>query len=93
MSIVLEPQAEGRVAFSAHVIAEQTRTHEGLLDPGKSRGIDLIEMCGWCDRFMVGDRWVEVEEAAAGLGLATAANLPEISHGLCSDCSKMLSGA
>lgn len=93
MTIVIEPQAEGRVAFSARVDAERTRPHEALLDPAQSRGIDLIEMCGWCDRFMVGGRWVEVEEAAAELGLTTAANLPGISHGLCSDCGKMLSGA
>jgi hypothetical protein len=53
----------------------------------------VIEMCGWCDRFRVGEDWVEVEEAAARLKLLQRSNPPAISHGICPDCTEMLMAA
>ena len=50
-------------------------------------------MCGWCDRFYVGDCWLEVEDAAAKLDLTTRDDLPAISHGICGRCSEMLLAA
>jgi len=50
-------------------------------------------MCGWCDRFLVGEGWVEVEEAAARLGPFRESELPAIDHGVCPDCTGLLLAA
>ena len=47
-------------------------------------------MCAWCDRFCINGEWVEVEEAAARLELFRRSEQPQISHGICPDCSEML---
>ncbi len=90
MTIGIEAQEDGGVRFAPRVRFEQTRPHQRLLDSAEQRGSDLIEMCGWCDRFFVGDRWLEIEDAAAELNLTARDDLPEISHGICVRCSEML---
>ncbi len=50
-------------------------------------------MCGWCDRFLVGEEWLEVEQAVARLGLFQRAEMPAISHDICPDCGEMLMAA
>jgi hypothetical protein len=57
------------------------------------RGRDTLEMCGWCDRFLVDGEWVEVEEAAVALDLFRRSELPAIDHGVCPRCSSMLLAA
>jgi hypothetical protein len=53
----------------------------------------MIEMCGWCDRFLVAEKWVEVEEAAARLRLLNRSEPPAISHGVCPECARKLLGS
>ena len=82
------------VLFSARPRQEQTREErQPLLDVSAPRGEDTIEMCGWCDRFLVEGEWVEVEEAAARLRLFARPELPEITHGICPACTEMLLAA
>lgn len=90
MEIRIGPRAEGRVAFAARLLSERRRQPQALLDPDARRGSGEIEMCGWCNRFLVGGEWVEVEAAAAELGLTGAAAVPAISHVICPDCKRML---
>jgi hypothetical protein len=93
MRIVARPG--GRVVlFSARLRSEQARDlPQLLLDPETPRGDDILEMCGWCDRFEVDGEWVQVEEAAKRLGLFDRAELPALSHGICPDCHAMLLAA
>ena len=95
MDLNIAANASGRlVVFSARMRSEQPRepTQE-LLSAEVPRSKRTLTMCGWCDRFLVGDEWVEVEEAAARLGLFELAELPKISHGICPDCGEMLRAA
>jgi hypothetical protein len=95
MDIRIASQASGRyVLFSAQLRAQEPRAEfQPLLATYAQRGEETLTMCGWCDRFLVGDDWVEVEEAAARLRLFERAELPTISHGVCPDCTGMLLAA
>jgi hypothetical protein len=84
----------GRVVlFSARLRSEEEREIQPLLDPKVPRREEMVEMCGWCDRFEVDGEWVEVEEAAKRLELFNRSELPALSHGICPDCSEMLLAA
>jgi hypothetical protein len=95
MDIRIAAQSSGRfVLFSARLRAEQRRDEfQPLLAADTPRGEETLTMCGWCDRFLVGGEWVEVEEAVARLGLFALPELPAIGHGVCPDCSEMLMAA
>jgi hypothetical protein len=94
MDIQIVPSAAGTlVQFQARLRSEETREFQPLLDPEARRGTDLIEMCGWCDRFWVDGEWVEVEEAATRLKLFQRSEAPMVSHGVCPDCTEMLTAA
>lgn len=95
MNIRIVARPGGRVVlFSAKLRSERAwEAPQPLLDPEAPRGEDVVEMCGWCDRFKVGDEWVEVEEAARRLELFNRAELPTLSHGICPDCNELLLAA
>jgi hypothetical protein len=95
MDLEIAANSSGRyVVFSARMRSEERREEaQPLLAAGAPRGEPTLTMCGWCDRFLVGGEWVEVEEAAARRGLFRLDELPEISHGICPDCTEMLMAA
>jgi hypothetical protein len=95
MDLRIVSQSSGRlVLFSASLRAEERRDEfQPLLAAYAPRGEETLTMCGWCDRFLVGDEWVEVEEAVARLGLFEMPEMPAISHGVCPDCTEMLLAA
>ncbi len=95
MDIRIAAHSSGRfVLFSAQLRSEEQRQDfQPLLSAAAPRGGEMLTMCGWCDRFLVGGEWVEVEEAAARLGLFTLPEMPTIDHGVCPDCSEMLMAA
>lgn len=95
MNIRIVARPGGRVVlFSARLRSEEAReAPQPLLDPDAPRGEDMLNMCGWCDRFEVDGEWVEVEEAARRLELFDRPELPALSHGICPDCSELLLAA
>jgi hypothetical protein len=95
MDIRIVARPGGRVVlFSARLRSEeQWDAPQPLLDPQVPRSEEIVEMCGWCDRFEVEGEWVEVEEAARRLQLFVRPELPALSHGICPDCNEMLLAA
>jgi len=95
MDIHIAAQSSGRfVLFSARLRTEDQREQfQPLLAAKTPRGAQTLTMCGWCDRFLVGRQWVEVEEAAARLGLFQLPEMPAIDHGVCPDCTELLLAA
>lgn len=93
MNIRITPTSTGRaVLFATNVRSEEAREFQPLLEPETDRVEELIEMCGWCDRFQVEGNWVEVEEAATRLRLYQRSEAPTISHSICRDCARKLLG-
>lgn len=95
MDLQIGARAAGRfVVFSARLRAEERRPEpQPLLSAEAERGAGTLTMCGWCDRFLVAGEWVEVDEAASRLSLFGRDRLPEISHGVCPECGKLLLAA
>ncbi len=95
LNLRVAPISSGRlVLFAASLRSEERRSEfQPLLAAATPRSPELLVMCGWCDRFLVGQAWVEVEEAAARLGLFKLDELPALGHGVCPDCGEMLMAA
>jgi hypothetical protein len=83
----------GWIRFSVQPISEEPRPPQPLLDLSVPRSARTITMCSWCDRFMVGRAWVEIERAVEELGLMDGAVLPAIGYALCDRCGSMLERA
>jgi hypothetical protein len=92
LRIVAHPSGR-TVLFAARVRSEEQREPQQVLDPAAPRATDPLEMCGWCDRFLVEGEWVEVEEATLRLELFRRSELPRIVHGICDRDRKLLLGA
>jgi hypothetical protein len=95
MDIKIAAHPSGRVVlFSARLRSEEEReTAQPMLASDAPRGEDMLQMCGWCDRFEVDGEWMEVEEAAERLELFRRSELPQISHGICPGCTEKLVAA
>lgn len=94
MDIRIHPSASRRlVIFRTSLLHKEQRPPQALLDPRAPRGERTVTMCGWCDRFLVDGRWVEIEEAAKQLDLFLGERMPRINHGVCPECSRQLLAA
>ena len=95
MDLRISANATGRlVLFRATMRDELPRAEpQPLLDAAAPRSAETLEMCGWCDRFYVGNEWVEIEVAAKRLQLFARTELPLITHGICADCTELLLAA
>lgn len=94
MQIRIAASATGRaVLFRTSLRAERPRRPQALLDASAKRDEETLEMCGWCDRFLVDRSWVEVELASERLDLFRRKRLPTISHGVCPECDNRLLAA
>jgi len=96
MDIRIAADSTGRVVlFSARLREEEEREEPQPLfdaDAPRDEG-DFLQMCAWCDRFLVEGEWVEVEEAAKRLELFRRREMPVLDHGICPECSGQLLAA
>jgi hypothetical protein len=93
MDIRIAADSSGQVVlFSARLRSEEEREEpQPLLDADAPRDeSDFLQMCAWCDRFLVDGEWVEVEEAAERLELFRRSTMPTLDHGVCPQCSGQL---
>jgi hypothetical protein len=95
MEIQIAAKSSGRfVLFSARLQAEERRDEfQPLLAAETPRSEEMLTMCGWCDRFLVGAEWIEIEEAVARLELFDLAEMPTVSHSVCPECTELLLAA
>ncbi len=86
MRLELRPLAQGRVRSTSHVVREEERPAQPLLDRTLPRTGSVLMICSWCKQVQVKDGWSEIEEAARKLGFLEADVLPQLSHGICPPC-------
>jgi hypothetical protein len=85
-------EARKQVEFRSRVLLIEQRKPVALLDANRtSRTEDTILVCSWCKTVLTDQAWIEVEQAVKRLRLFSADALPQISHGICPQCSKHLS--
>jgi hypothetical protein len=91
LELNIAPSAHGDLSYQVRTIEEEERLPVPLLDSTQPRSERLVRMCSWCKRVSAGPRgWLELEEAVAALALFEESRLPQLTHGICSDCSRNL---
>jgi hypothetical protein len=82
------PDREQDLLYRVRTLKQEPRSPVPLLDPEQPRQDSFVRMCGWCKRVGVAPRsWVEVEEAVAALALFDDPRPPQVTHGVCEECS------
>jgi hypothetical protein len=89
MKMFIVPQPEGALEFRSLLEREEARPRVDLFDAKTPRTGEFISVCAWCKQVKAAD-WVEAEVAVQELQLFNRPRLPQISHGICPDCSKAL---
>lgn len=84
---------DNAVEFHTRTLLEEERPVPVLLDPDAPRSDELLRSCGWCKKILVGDEWVEVEEAVHRLRLFHRRLVPAITHGICDECYARMNAA
>lgn len=88
MVLELTSLPDEAIRFSSWIEAEEAREPVALLEAHRESDPELmVKMCAWCKRIHAGpDRWRELEDAMAELGLFHLERLPRITHSVCRDC-------
>jgi hypothetical protein len=91
MEMEIAPAGNGIVEFRSRVLKIEKREPVLLLDPDAGRGDEFLTICSWCRRARIDSAWVELDEAVKKLDLFSSASLPQLTHGMCQDCHKLVS--
>ena len=87
MALTMTRRGPTGLALRVETLHLEPREPVRLLDVTLGRDARMLSMCGWCKKVaLADDRWVEVEDAVAELGLFHAPSLPGITHGICPAC-------
>lgn len=92
MEMEIVPLEGGSVDFRSRILRLERREPVPLLDPGTSRGDEFLTICSWCRRARVASVWVELDEAVKKLQLFSSVSLPQLTHGICQDCARLVAG-
>ena len=93
MQLTMTPDRDANVVFRSRLLHAEPRPPLVLLDRRAPRdGGTMLRVCSWCNRGYLRNRWAELEEIVEAYGLFDVETVPEITHGLCSDCERACSG-
>lgn len=90
LEMEIAPLKDGTVEFRSRFLKSESRDPVGLLDRRAERTNEFIAICSWCRRIRIDGQWTEVEEAVKRLDLFSSASLPQLTHGICQDCNKLV---
>lgn len=79
---------KGEIEFRSRVLRLERRDPIPVLDSTlPHRGGNPLQICSWCKAIYARAAWLTLEEAVNTLDVLTDAVLPELTHGICPDCS------
>jgi hypothetical protein len=91
LTIVLEDS--GHLLYEGVLTRAEPCSVMDVLDPSFPRSRDVLTICSCCKRALVEPSgWLEVEDAAARLGLFEKPKAPRLTYTVCRDCASVLSG-
>lgn len=90
MTLEIAPHENGEIQLSSHVRELEQRPRMAILDPEVPRSDALLTLCSWCKRMRLDDAWVELGEGVTRLGVLEQDAPPQLTHGICEDCSTKL---
>jgi len=87
LELIISPIQQDNIQFASTIIYEELRDAVKIMELGIPRSDKLIRMCSMCKKVELSEStWVEVECAVVSLKLFEKKKLPQISHGLCTEC-------
>jgi hypothetical protein len=91
LELDISPGPEHQLTYRVRTLREEDRPPVPLLDPRQPRSERFVTICGWCKRVATpSGAWLEVEDAVDALGLFAEALPPQLTHGICRQCSQGL---
>lgn len=81
---------EQQLIYRVRTVKQEAREPVSLLDPQQPRSERFVTMCAWCKRVSSPDGWLEVEDAVEAMSLFADPRPPQLTHGICGDCSRRL---
>jgi hypothetical protein len=76
------------LTYRVRTLRLEDREPISLMDSDRPRSESFVTMCSWCKRVAVPSRgWLDVEEAVTALSLFSEPRLPQLTHGICGECS------
>jgi hypothetical protein len=92
MRMRITPEEEGAIRFLTWIEREEVRSRVAFFEPATPRTAEMLLVCAWCKRVKAGD-WHDVEAAIQRLRLFDEPLLPQISHGICERCERIVNAA
>lgn len=94
LELSISAGVEEGLIYRVRTVREEDRKRVPLLDPHRPRSETFVTMCGWCKRVAAPPHgWLEVEEAVTALSLFAEPRPPQLTHGICAQCSEGLDQA
>lgn len=94
LELSISAGVEQGLIYRVRTVREEDRKPMPLLDPHRPRSETFVTICGWCKRVSAPPHgWLEVEEAVAALSLFAEPHPPQLTHGICGQCSQSLDQA
>ena len=90
MEMEIVPVENGTVEFRSRILKFEYRDPVMLLDSQAARTDEFLTICSWCRRARIASMWIELDEAVKKLDLFSSASLPQLTHGMCQDCSELV---
>jgi hypothetical protein len=91
LELSISAEGEQGLLYQVRTVREEDRKPVPLLDPDRPRSEMFVTMCGWCKRVSAPPHgWLEVEEAVDALSLFAEPRPPQLTHGICDQCSRSL---
>jgi hypothetical protein len=91
MRLDLLPGVDGSITLRGVLLRAQPRPSLRLVASGGARGDRLVPMCSMCKRVRTAQQeWLELEDAVVRMRLLSADPAPDVTHGVCPDCTSEL---
>ncbi|MEM7167483.1 MAG: hypothetical protein AAF581_18635 [Planctomycetota bacterium] len=88
MELQLTPVTNEGVRLEARLVREERREFIRLLGADPHRSDEFVTICSWCKKVQHDGRWLDLEAAVARQGLFVANELPQLTHGICEQCTQ-----
>jgi hypothetical protein len=77
----------GAIQFNSHILREEWRQPQDLLDASRDRAGEFVKICSWCKKINIpGQGWGEIEAAIEPLDLFGHRTMPRMTHTICDSC-------
>jgi hypothetical protein len=94
LEMTIQATGGDSIEFATQVLKMEHRPALALLARGTLRSNQFLRACAWCNRIEVGSGgWTEVEDAVKRLNLFEVGRLPQLTHGMCTDCHAKMTGS